>query len=77
MKYRDIVSGHFIRRINRFVAEVCIDGKTEKVHVKNTGRLKELLTPEAYVLLEASRNPIRKTKYSLITVQKKRRLGEH
>ncbi|WP_126424864.1 DNA/RNA nuclease SfsA [Brevibacillus marinus] len=73
MKYPDTVSGHFIRRINRFVAEVSIDGKRENVHVKNTGRLQELLTPEAHVMLEATGNPGRKTRYSLIAVQKNER----
>ena len=43
IKYENTVPGTFVRRINRFVAEVMIDGKTERVHVKNTGRLRELL----------------------------------
>lgn len=47
-----------------------IDGNTEKVHVKNTGRLKELLTDGARVILEEGSNPNRKTKHSLIAVYK-------
>ena len=45
IQYENTVPGTFVRRINRFVAEVLIDGKPEQVHVKNTGRLQELLLP--------------------------------
>ena len=45
--YENTVAGSFVRRINRFPAEVLIDGETELVHVKNTGRLRELLVPKA------------------------------
>ena len=47
--YENTVAGSFVRRINRFTAEVLIDGGTELVHVKNTGRLRELLVPKAKV----------------------------
>ena len=47
-----------------------IEGREETVHVKNTGRCKELLTPDARVFLEESDNPERKTKYDLIAVYK-------
>ena len=70
--YENTVQGLFVRRINRFVAEVQIDGNTEKVHVKNTGRLKELLVPEAKVTLQKTSNPNRKTAYDLISVYKPR-----
>lgn len=70
MKYSNIVEGRFISRPNRFIAYVEIDGKEEICHVKNTGRCKELLIPEARVLLEESRNPERKTKYDLVAVYK-------
>ena len=43
MKYDTITRAAFIKRPNRFVAEVDIDGKRETVHVKNTGRCKELI----------------------------------
>ncbi|MFB6466396.1 DNA/RNA nuclease SfsA [Cytobacillus sp. Hz8] len=71
MKYGTIVHGRLIRRVNRFIAEVEINGIMELVHIKNTGRLKELLQPFVEVLLEVSDNPNRKTRFSLIAVKKK------
>lgn len=59
-----------MRRVNRFVAEVLIDGKLERVHVKNTGRLQELLLPNAKVTLQRADNPTRTTAYDLISVYK-------
>lgn len=59
-----------MKRPNRFTAQVEIDGKEHIVHVKNTGRCKELLTPDAEVFLEKSSNPLRKTQYDLIAVYK-------
>ena len=50
--YENTVQGSFVRRINRFTAEVLIDGQPEIVHVKNTGRLQELLLPKAKVTLQ-------------------------
>lgn len=85
MKYRNIVHGKFHSRPNRFIAKVWIqkeevtqlenmenreDYVLETVHVKNTGRCKELLLPDAEVILEVSDNPNRKTKYDLIGVYK-------
>ncbi len=71
MKYNKIVEGTFTKRPNRFIAQVMIDGKEERVHVRNTGRCKELLIPNAEVILEdCSHNLNRKTKYSLIAVWK-------
>ena len=71
MKYLGkIVKAKFINRENRFIAKVDIDGKIESVHVKNTGRCKEILIKDATVYLEESTNPNRKTKYSLVAVQK-------
>ncbi|HLR15260.1 MAG TPA: DNA/RNA nuclease SfsA, partial [Bacillota bacterium] len=74
MKYEHIVEGIFEKRLNRFIAEVSIDGVTEQVHVKNTGRCKELLIPGVQVLLDYVDKPTRKTKYSLISVMKNNRL---
>ena len=71
MRYNNIIKAKFIRRINRFIAEVNIGGVTETVHVKNTGRCKELLLTGSTVILEASDNPLRKTKYDLIAVYKR------
>ena len=61
MKYKKIVDATFLSRPNRFIAKVLLDGKEETVHVKNTGRCKELLLPGADVRLEVSDNPARKT----------------
>lgn len=74
MKYSNIISGIFISRPNRFIANVMIDDKLELAHVKNTGRCKELLIPGVLVYLEKHNNPNRKTKYSLIAVQKENTL---
>lgn len=70
MKYGKMVPGIFRFRPNRFVAHVEIDGKMEIVHVKNTGRCRELLPSGAEVFCSVSDNPSRKTKYDLITVKK-------
>lgn len=74
MKYEKIVKGKFIERPNRFVALVEVCGETEKVHVKNTGRCRELLVPGAIVYLEDfhGKMGMRKMRYSLIGVEKKR-----
>ena len=74
MKYNKVVQAKFIERPNRFVAYCIVNNEIEKIHVKNTGRCKELLTPNCTVYLEESNNPNRKTKYSLIAVQKGERL---
>lgn len=74
MKYNKMIKAKFIERPNRFVAYCEIDGEVEKVHVKNTGRCKELLIPGCEVYLEESDNPSRATRYSLITTKKGERL---
>lgn len=71
MKYGKTMHGVFESRPNRFVAKVLLDGREETVHVKNTGRCRELLLPGVEVILEESGNPDRKTKYDLIGVYKK------
>ena len=73
MKYREIADGIFLDRPNRFIAHVDVNGTVETVHVKNTGRCRELLLPGAAVRLEVSDNPKRKTKYDLVAV----RMGQH
>lgn len=70
MIYKNIIDGIFLSRPNRFIAKVLIDGKEETVHVKNTGRCKELLVPGTIVYLDVSDDPDRKTKYDLIAVLK-------
>lgn len=70
MKYANTKSGRFIGRPNRFIAHVDVAGRIETVHVKNTGRCRELLLPGVEVTLAVSDNPERKTKYDLISVLK-------
>ena len=71
MKYKNIIEGKFIERPNRFIAKVLInDNNIEIVHIKNTGRCRELLIRGAKVFLSISDNPNRKTKYDLVAVEK-------
>lgn len=70
MKYEKIVYAKFIERPNRFIAMVELEGKREMVHVKNTGRCRELLLPGVKVVLAEGCNPNRKTRYDLIGVWK-------
>ncbi len=74
MRYANMEPGRFLARPNRFIAHVEIGGQTEVVHVKNTGRCRELLPVGAEVYCQRSQNPARKTKYDLITVRKGDRL---
>ena len=74
MHYSNMMPGIFLARPNRFIAHVEINGKEEIVHVKNTGRCRELLPVGAQVWCQQSDNPNRKTKYDLITVRKGDRL---
>ena len=67
---RDRGRRFFLDRPNRFIAHVDVNGTVETVHVKNTGRCRELLLPGAAVRLEVSDNPKRKTKYDLVAVRK-------
>ena len=70
MRYQNTVKGIFTDRPNRFTAHVEIDGCPETVHVKNTGRCRELLLPGAEVWLTAPGTEGRKTKFDLIAVRK-------
>lgn len=74
MTYENMVAGEFLDRPNRFVAHVGIRGEVCTVHVKNTGRCRELLTPGTRVWCQESQNPARKTKFDLICVEKGDRL---
>ena len=74
MKYENMVPGRFLSRPNRFIAYVEIGGREEIVHVKNTGRCRELLQPGVQVWCQQFDNPHRKTKYDLVAVQKGQRL---
>lgn len=70
MLYDNVTKAVFVKRPNRFIAEVDIDGRRETVHVKNTGRCKELLIPGCEVWLTEPGTPDRKTRYDLIAVRK-------
>ena len=74
MKYNHIIEGKFISRPNRFIAYVDIAGQAKKVHVKNTGRCRELLTEQAVVYLEKSKKKERSTAYDLVAVKKGERM---
>lgn len=74
MHYNNMAEGVFLRRPNRFLAYVEIQGREEVCHVKNTGRCRELLVPGAKVWCQVSDNPNRKTKFDLIAVEKGKRL---
>ena len=75
MTYPNIRPGIFIKRPNRFIAHVEVDGAEEICHVKNTGRCRELLVPGAKVWLVESDNPERKTRFDLVAVEKVRADG--
>ena len=70
MKYDNICRAVFLDRPNRFVANVALDGRKTAVHVKNTGRCRELLLPGAEVWLTAPGTPGRKYTYDLVAVRK-------
>jgi sugar fermentation stimulation protein A len=74
MHYPNMIPGTFLSRPNRFIAKVMIGEKEETVHVKNTGRCRELLRQGTRVWCQESDNPNRKTKFDLITVRKGERL---
>lgn len=70
MRYKNIHRATFLARPNRFIARVLLDGEELTVHVKNTGRCRELLVPDCTVYLEKSDNQARKTAYDLVAVEK-------
>ena len=74
MEYNKIAEGRFLERPNRFIAKVNIEGKEETVHVKNTGRCRELLVKDAKVFLVDEEGKERKTRYDLVAVEKQGRI---
>ena len=74
MRYDQTMDGIFLSRPNRFIARVLLRGREETVHVKNTGRCRELLIPGARVVLSPADNPRRKTRWDLVAVWKGERL---
>ena len=73
MQYKAVTRARFLKRLNRFVATVELEGKEETVHVKNTGRCKELLLPGARVILSRGNGAKRKTEWDLVAVEKERK----
>ncbi len=74
MKYNRIVEAVFLDRPNRFIAKVLVNGEEETVHVKNTGRCRELLKPGVRVYLSDEQGSKRKTRYDLVAVEKEKRI---
>ena len=72
--YHDLTQCSFLYRVNRFLAKCLVAREEISVHVKNTGRLRELLTPGTVCYLEDSGNPARKTRYDLVAVEKDGRI---
>lgn len=70
MKYKNIIEGIFLRKLNRFTAEVEVDGEIKLAHLPTTARLRELLIPGAKCYLEEALNKKRKTPYTLISIVK-------
>lgn len=70
VRYQSVTEAEFVSRPNRFVAAVLLDGEEIKVHVKNTGRCRELLVPGARVVLSDSKDTKRKYRYDLIAMYK-------
>ncbi|MGX7419708.1 DNA/RNA nuclease SfsA [Carnobacterium gallinarum] len=68
--YQNIIPATFLERPNRFIALCEVEGQQETVHVKNTGRCKELLLPGVTVYLNHVPSATRKTDYDLIAVKK-------
>ncbi len=66
MRYKKTLKAEFLSRPNRFIAKVLLNGKEETVHVKNTGRCRELLIPGVKVVLSESEKATRKTKYDIL-----------
>lgn len=64
-----LVVGQFVRRLSRFAALVRVGEREEAVHVRNSGRLRELLTPSRAVLLEPARGEGRRTRFTLALVR--------
>ena len=74
MKYKKIVEARFVERPNRFIAKVELENRVETVHVKNTGRCRELLPKGGRVFLSDEDGKERKTRYDLVAVEKNGRI---
>lgn len=67
--FENLLKAEFLVWENRFRAEVLLKGEKVKVHVPNTGRMRELLYPGAEVWVKPADNPERKTAYTLFLVK--------
>ncbi|WP_288531398.1 DNA/RNA nuclease SfsA [uncultured Secundilactobacillus sp.] len=70
MRYPEVRIATFINRENRFIAHCELNGEVVTVHVKNTGRGKEVFLPGVHVALNYAPGPKRKTDYDLVAVEK-------
>ena len=70
MKYKNIIEGIFLRKLNRFTAEVEVGGEIKLAHLPTTARLRELLILGAKCYLEEALNKKRNTPYTLISIVK-------
>lgn len=62
------VDARLVRKVNRFLCEVELDGKITGAHIPNSGRLTELMTPGRKVIVERAANTLRKTRFTLRSV---------
>lgn len=70
MEYEAVRLATFIERPNRFIAICELEGERVTVHVKNTGRGRELFHPGVQAALNYQPKPTRKTAYDLVAIQK-------
>jgi len=66
---RQMVPATFVKRLNRFVAQVAVNGKEALAHVPNSGRLRELFVSGRQALVQPVPDPLRKTPYTLKAVK--------
>lgn len=71
MIIKNIIHGNFVDRPNRFTVTFELEGRLENAHLRDPGRLKELLLPDVDLLLRPALDTSkRKTKYDVIGVLK-------
>lgn len=74
MGYSDLITGKFIRKVNRFTVEVQLDsGEYVLAHIANTGRMQELLINGRKAYLKFVNKPERKTKYDFLFIENQRK----
>jgi len=60
--------GTFLKRLNRFVAQVKVNGKIYHAHLHDSGRLGELLIPGSPIMLIPKKSP--KTDFKVIAIHR-------